>query len=36
MSVAPDLSHYERSRAPLHILSQPIQTTKASLCLGFV
>ena len=38
MSAAPDLSHYERkyNRARLHTLPQSTQTTKASLCLGFV
>ena len=36
MCVAPDLSHYERNQASLHTLPQSTQTTKASLCLGFV
>ena len=36
MRVAPDLSHYERNQASLHTLPQSIQTTKVSLCLGFV
>ena len=36
MRVAPDLSHNERNQASLHTLPQSTQTTKASLCLGFV
>ena len=38
MSAAPDLSYYAHkyNRARLHTLPQSTQTTKASLCLGFV